>query len=539
VLLSRGTAEAATRVRFGRVHGLNELSDDRQLALLVGQATDYAIFVMDPTGVVQTWNPGAERMKGYRPEEIIGRNFSTFYTEEDRARDHPADELRIAAANGRYEEEGWRVRKDGSRFWANIVITALHDEDGELIGFGKVSRDLTVRRLAEEQTRAKALELERANKQLAEYRRLVTSVRDYAIFMLDPAGHILSWNAGAQHLKGYRPEEIIGRHFSVFYSAEDRARNHPAFELDRAIRDGRYEEEGWRVRNDGTRFWAQVTITAIRDEQGKLAGFAKVTRDLTERKQSQEELERAVEDLRIANEELDRFAAVAAHDMTDPLRTISGFAEYLLETDPQEDKREQYVRHIFDSSQRLSAMLHGLLAYARAGRTRDATAVVDVDTAVRQVHDDLAAGIAERGARLEVDLPSDARVQVDGDDLRIILQNLVSNAIKFADREDPVVTVSAARTAGAWRITVADNGVGIPPEHQERIFAAFERAPNRRAIGYGLGLAICQRLVERHGGSIGLESEPGEGTRFWFSLPDRAGVAMDPHPADESLVDLA
>jgi signal transduction histidine kinase len=243
--------------------------------------------------------------------------------------------------------------------------------------------------------------------------------------------------------------------------------------------------------------------------------------------------------MRVANEELDRFAAVAAHDMTDPLRTISGFAEYLLETDPPEETREQYVRHIFDSSQRLSAMLHGLLAYARAGRPRDATAVVEIDTAVPQVRDDLAAAIAERGARIEVDVPPDARVQVDRDDLRIILQNLVSNAIKFADREDPVVTVSAARTAGAWRITVADNGVGIPPEHQERIFAAFERAPNRRAIGYGLGLAICQRLVERHGGSIGLESEPGEGTRFWFSLPDRAGVAMDPHPADESLVDLA
>jgi PAS domain S-box-containing protein len=539
VLLSRRTAEATTRVRFGRVHRLDELSDDRQLALLVGQATDYAIFVMDPNGVVQTWNAGAERVKGYRPEEIIGRNFSTFYTEEDKARDHPANELRIAAANGRYEEEGWRVRKDGSRFWANIVITALHDDDGELIGFGKVSRDLTVRRLAEEQTRAKALELEQANKQLAEYRRLVTSVRDYAIFMLDPAGHILSWNAGAQRLKGYEPEEIIGRHFSVFYSAEDRARNHPAFELDIAVRDGRYEEEGWRVRNDGTRFWAQVTITAIRDEQGKLAGFAKVTRDLTERKQSQDELERVVEELRVANEELDRFASVAAHDMTDPLRTISGFAEYLLETDPPEDKREQYVRHIFDSSQRLSAMLHGLLAYARAGRPRDATAMVEVNMAVQQARDDLAAGIAERDARIEVDLPPDARVQVDRDDLRIILQNLISNAIKFADREDPVVTISAGRIAGAWRVTVADNGGGIPPEHQERIFAAFERAPNRRAIGYGLGLAICQRLVERHGGSIGLKSELGEGTRFWFSLPDRVGVAVDPHPADESLVDLA
>jgi PAS domain S-box-containing protein len=521
------------------VHGLEELSDDRQLALLVGHATDYAIFVMDLDGVVQTWNPGAERMKGYRPEEIIGRNFSTFYTEEDKARDHPANELRIAAANGRYEEEGWRVRKDGSRFWANIVITALHSDDGELIGFGKVSRDLTVRKLAEEQTRAKALELEQANKQLAEYRRLVTSVRDYAIFMLDPAGHILSWNAGARHLKGYEPEEIIGRHFSVFYSAEDRARNHPAFELDGAVRDGRYEEEGWRIRKDGTRFWAQVTITAIRDEQGNLAGFAKVTRDLTERKQNQDELERVVEELRVANEELDRFAAVAAHDMTDPLRTISGFAEYLLETDPSEDKREQYVRHIFDSSQRLSAMLHGLLAYARAGRPRDATAVVEVETAVRQVRDDLAAGIAERDARLEVDLPPDARVQIDSDDLRIILQNLISNAIKFADREDPVVTISAARTVGAWQITVADNGVGIPPEHQERIFAAFERAPNRRALGYGLGLAICQRRIERHGGSIGLKSEPEEGTRFWFSLPDRGGVAVDPHPADQSLVDLA
>jgi PAS domain S-box-containing protein len=539
VLLQLGTAGAVTRVRFGRVHGLDELSDDRQLALLVGQATDYAIFVMDPTGVVQTWNPGAERMKGYRPEEIIGRNFSTFYTEEDRARDHPANELRIAAADGRYEEEGWRVRKDGSRFWANIIITALHGDDGELIGFGKVSRDLTVRRLAEEQTRAKALELEQANKQLAEYRRLVTSVRDYAIFMLDPAGYVLSWNAGAQHLKGYEPEEIIGRHFSVFYPAEHRARNHPAFELDLAIRDGRYEEEGWRVRKDGTTFWAQVTITAIRDEQGRLSGFAKVTRDLTERKQSQDEVERVVEELRIANEELDRFASVAAHDMTDPLRTISGFAEYVLETDPPEDKREQYIRHIFDSSQRLSAMLHGLLAYARAGRPRDASAVVEVETAVRQVRDDLAAGIAERDARIEVDLPPDARVPVDRDDLRIILQNLISNAIKFADREDPVVTISAARAAGAWRIAVADNGVGIPPEHQERIFAAFERAPNRRAIGYGLGLAICQRLVERHGGSIGLQSELGEGTRFWFSLPDRAGVAMDPHTADQSLVDLA
>ncbi len=324
----------------------DRISEDRQLALLVGHATDYAIFMMDPGGHIRTWNPGAERMKGYRREEIVGKHFSVFYTDEDLVRDHPADELRIATEEGRYEEEGWRVRKDGSRFWANIIITALRGDDGELIGFGKVSRDLTARRLQEEQTRAKALELEAANQQLAEFRRLVSSVRDYAIFMLDPAGHIRSWNAGAQHLKGYEPEEIIGRHFSTFYTAEDRERRHPEHELEIAVREGRYEEEGWRLRKDGSAFWASVTITAVRDESGRLTGFAKVTRDLTERRRNEQALQKAVEELRLSNAELDRFASIAAHDMTDPLRTISGFAEVLLEGDPTAEEAQEYTQHI-------------------------------------------------------------------------------------------------------------------------------------------------------------------------------------------------
>ncbi|MCW3038241.1 MAG: hybrid sensor histidine kinase/response regulator, partial [Solirubrobacterales bacterium] len=210
-------------------------SEERQLALLVSSASDYAIFMLSPNGVVLTWNAGAERMKGYSRQEIVGRHFSTFYTEEDKVREHPAEELRLAMRDGRYEEEGWRVRRDGTRFWANVVITAVYDEVGEHVGFGKVSRDLTVRKLVEEQTRAKALELEVTNKQLGEFRRLVSSVRDYAIFMLDPAGHILSWNAGAEHLKGYEPGEIIGRHFSTFYTAPDKARNHPAAELEIAV----------------------------------------------------------------------------------------------------------------------------------------------------------------------------------------------------------------------------------------------------------------------------------------------------------------
>jgi PAS domain S-box-containing protein len=477
-------------------------SEERQLALLVNQARDYAIFMLDPTGVVQTWNPGAERMKGYSRDEIVGRHFSVFYTDEDRARDHPADELRIAVRDGRYEEEGWRVRKDGSRFWANIIITALHGDDGELVGFGKVSRDLTARR------------------ELAEFRRLVSNVRDYAIFMLDPAGYILSWNTGARQLKGYEPEEIIGRHFSSFYTTEDRARNHPAFELEVAVREGRYEEEGWRVRKDGTMFWASVTITAIRDEGGRLTGFAKVTRDLTERKRSEDALQAAVEELRAVNEELDRFASVAAHDMTDPLRTISGFAEVLVETDPTPEERDKYTRHILDSSLRLSAMLQGLLAYARAGRTAVRGEVVELAGVVEKVRDDLAISIRGSRAELIADLPSDAAVVAAPDDLRIVLQNLISNAIKFGDPLAAVVVVEAERADQGWVVSVRDNGPGIAAQDQERIFGAFERGPTGGGQGgYGLGLAICQRLIERQGGTIGVASEPGEGARIWFNLP--------------------
>jgi PAS domain S-box-containing protein len=510
------------------------MSQERQLALLVSQAADYAIFLMDPDGVIRTWNAGAEAMKGYSRDEIVGKHFSIFYTPEDNARGHPADELRIAAAEGSYGEEGWRVRKDGTRFWANILITALHDADGRLIGFGKVSRDLTARRLVEEQTKARAVDLEQANRQLEEFRRLVLSVRDYAIFMLDPEGNVLSWNAGARNLKGYTPEEIIGRHFSTFYTPADRARNHPAFELEVAVREGRYEEEGWRVRKDGSRFWASVTITAVHDEEGRLTGFAKVTRDLTERKRNEEALQQAIEELREVNAELDRFASVAAHDMTDPLRTISGFAEVLVETDPAPAEAKRYSKHILESSLRLAAMLQGLLAYARAGRSPATGAAVGLATAVRQVQDDLAIGISDRHARVDVELPSDAQVLTDPNDLRIILQNLITNAVKFADHDAAVVAIGARRTDDAWCVSVRDNGPGIDPAHQERIFGAFERVPGAVRGGYGLGLAICQRLVERHHGRIGVRSAPQRGTEFWFTLP-----AADPATPREAEPDAA
>ena len=268
-----------------------------QLRLLVQDQSEYAIFLLDPEGHVRSWNRGAERLKGYTAEQIIGSHFSSFYPREARDAGHPQEVLARAAEHGRHEEEGWRVRRDGSRFWANIVLTALRDEHGTLLGFGKVTRDLTSRRLAEEELRRNAADLTAANAQLEQFRLLVASVRDYAIFMLDPGGHIRTWNAGAEHIKGYTPDEAIGRHFSLFYTKEARDRDHPGYELQVAARVGRFEEEGWRVRKDGTMFWANVVITALRDERGELVGYAKVTRDLTERREAEEQLRRSSEEL--------------------------------------------------------------------------------------------------------------------------------------------------------------------------------------------------------------------------------------------------
>ena len=239
---------------------------------LVAQIRDYAIFALDPQGVILSWNAGAEAVKGYTPDEIIGQHFSVFYTDDDRRAGLPLQLLDAARRDGRVEHTGWRVRKDGTRFWADVVITALHDDNGAIIGYGKVTRDLTEQHALEESLRHSE----------ERFRTLVSQVRDYAIFALDRHGIIETWNAGAEAVKGYTPDEIIGQHFSVFYTDEDRRAGLPLQLLDEARAFGRVEHTGWRVRKDGTRFWADAIITALYDDQGSLTGYAKVTRDLTD-----------------------------------------------------------------------------------------------------------------------------------------------------------------------------------------------------------------------------------------------------------------
>ncbi|MFO0800963.1 MAG: PAS domain S-box protein [Gemmataceae bacterium] len=290
------------------------LGTDDQLRLLIESVKDYAIFLLDPAGRVVTWNAGAERIKGYTAEEVVGKHFSVFYTAEDQRQGEPARVLARASAEGRAEAEGWRVRKDGSRLWASVVVTVVRDAAGAITGFGKVTRDLTERKCAEDALRASHADLERRVRertaelvrvheefkaQDAQFRAMIEGVKHHAIFTLDPAGRVTNWNAGAEHIYGYTPEEIVGQHRSRFFTPEDAAAGLPMWELEQAAAAGRFSEEGWRVRKDGSRFWANGTMSPLRDEAGAVRGFVKIVRDLTERKQIETELRRSLETLHL------------------------------------------------------------------------------------------------------------------------------------------------------------------------------------------------------------------------------------------------
>ena len=343
---------------------------------------------------------------------------------------------------------------------------------------------------------------------------LVESVQDYAIFMLDPAGVIVTWNRGAERIKGYRADEIIGRHFSTFYTPDAIARDHPAHELEVAVDVGRFEEEGWRVRKDGSRFWASVVITALFDADGKHVGFGKVTRDLTERRALQQDLLRS-------NADLQRFAALAAHDLAEPLRTIGGFADLIQRRYAAELPADAvpFLEQIVTGVSRMDALIEALLGYARAGELPPGDQYVALAPVVLTVLNDLQAAIDAARAEVKVDVPAEAEVRAGEHGLALVLQNLISNALKFSNGPAPTVAVAARVRETMWRISVRDHGPGIAAIDLETIFEPFQRASDSDAPGTGLGLTTCRRIVERHGGSIGVESRPGEGSEFWFTLP--------------------
>jgi PAS domain S-box-containing protein len=487
--------------------------------LLVDSVQDYAIFALDPKGYILSWNTGAERIKGYAPDEIIGQHFSIFYPTQRVAEGFPDYELEMAAREGRFEDQGWRLRKDGSRIWANAVITALRDETGGLVGFAKVTRDLTERRAAEEALRSSE----------ERFRLLVTAVGDYGIFMLDPEGYVASWNEGAQRIKGYSPDEIIGRHFSSFYPPNKVAEGFPTYELEIAARDGRFEDEGWRVRKDGSRFWANVVITALRNAAGELIGFAKVTRDLTERRAAEEQ--RVADAQRLAaveaaNRAKSEFLASMSHELRTPLNAIGGYAELLADGiyGPVVEAQQEVLQRIHRSQQHLLTIITDLLNYSRveAGQITYDIAPVPVlamlDTVAAMIEPQaLRKGLTfERGP-----CPAQAVARVDRARGEQIILNLLSNAVKFTPAGGRI-TVSCARVDTRVAIRVRDTGPGVPPEKLETIFEPFVqlgRALNSPHEGVGLGLAISRDLARAMGGDLTAASAPGSGATFTLVLP--------------------
>jgi PAS domain S-box-containing protein len=499
------TSDVSTRIEGNRYR------------LLVDAISDYAIYMLDAGGHVASWNPGAERFKGYTAEEILGQHFSRFYTPEDRAAGLPERVLHTATTEGRFEAEGWRVRKDGTRFWAHVVVDPILAPDGRLIGYAKITRDLTERRKAEEELRLTE----------QRFRYLVQGVTDYAIYMLDPQGYVTNWNSGAQRIKGYAPEEIIGRHFSKFYTEEDRARGMPEESLESARRLGRFEREGIRVRKDGSRFWAHVVIDAVHDESGVLIGFAKVTRDITERKESEQALAQAQEELMQSQkmEAIGRLTGGVAHDFNNLLMAVSGSLELLRKRLPQDERLLRLVDNAMQGIQRGTTLTQRMLAFARRQELRPDT--IDVSHLVSGLAELMARTLGQ-GIEVESTIPADLPpIRVDENQLELALLNLAVNA-KDAMPNGGRLTISAAEVDGGAnaalqpgryvRLSMTDTGTGMDAATLSHATEPFFTTKGV-GKGTGLGLAMVRGLSEQSGGTVTIESDVGKGTTVSMWIP--------------------
>jgi PAS domain S-box-containing protein len=491
--------------------GYDATVEDR-FQLLVEAVIDYGIFMLDPQGVVVSWNSGAEKLKGYTRDEIIGQHFSVFYPPEAIASGWPEEELRRARKLGRFEDEGWRLRKDGSRFWANVVITAIHGASADIVGFVKVTRDLTERRRHEEELRVSE----------ERFRLLVESLSDYAVFMLDVDGTVRSWNTGAQTLEGYAAADIIGRHFSVFYTPQDQLEGKPAADLRAARANGRLESEGWRVRKDGTLFWANVVVTAVYGRNGELFGFSKVTRDMTER--------RRLEELELSSRRMNEFLAMLAHELRNPLAPIRN-AVTVMQLEPLGSPALRNCRDIIDRQlSHMTRLVDELLDIGRltTGKVKLRQELLRLGDVISNSVETARPLIETRRHSLNIELPGHS-VYVRGDATRMsqILQNLLVNAAKYTPHGGQI-TLKAEVLSGLAVISVSDNGRGIAPTELQDIFHLFTQGSNERPdeSGLGIGLTLARSLAEQHGGTLDAQSPgPGLGSTFVLRLPT---VAVSP-----------
>src|SRR5437016_355752 len=498
--------------------------------------------MLDPEGRVVSWNAGAERLKGYRAEEIVAQHHSRFYPPEDVRAGKPERALQQALAEGQWEDEGWRVRKDGSRFWANVIITPLRDAEGTPLGFAKLTRDLTERRRADA--------VHRQNEE--RLRLMVDSVKDFAIIMLDSEGRVIRWNAGAEgeirrqkgfteqlinsstdgilafdrecrytlwsegmaRISGVKAEEVIGRPaldvFPFFKDTGEDKHYIAALEGRMVIADGgRYG-----AREPAAHVVLEAQYSPLVGDSGQIVGGLAIVRDVTERKRVEEELARS-------NAELEKFSYSVSHDLRAPLRAIDGFARALHEDygSVLNGDGQRLLGVIRDNAQRMGQLIDALLNFSRAGRQQLVTTSVDLTALAQSVVDELrrtAGGVA-----VEVTLKPLPPITGDATLLRQVLVNLIGNAFKFSrNRAHPRVDIAARREGDAVIYYVKDNGAGFDMRYKDKLFGVFQRLHHVEEFeGPGVGLALAQRIIDRHGGRIWAEGKPNEGATFYFTLP--------------------
>ncbi|MDB5815137.1 MAG: hybrid sensor histidine kinase/response regulator [Rhodocyclales bacterium] len=496
--------------------------DTPSLTQFVSGVVDYAIYMLSPEGYVNSWNAGAQRFKGYTADEIIGEHFSRFYTEEDKASGLPDRALLTAQTEGKFEDEGWRVRKDSTRFWASVVIDPIRNDDGILVGFAKVTRDITERKLTEQALHASE----------ERFRLLVKGVTDYAIYMLSPEGMVTEWNTGAERIKGFTEREIVGTHFSRFYTEEDRANGLPARALERALADGRLESEGWRVRKDGTHFWAHVVIDAIHNDMGELIGFAKITRDITERRNAALSLERTKEALFQSQklEAMGKLTGGVAHDFNNLLGVVVTGLE-LLSREVKTPSATRTIESMQRAAKRGANLTQQLLSFARQQPLQQEK--YNLNRVIGSFEAVLRRACNET-IRFEIELDPDLRpVLVDATQFEAALLNLVTNAGDAMPRGGTLIVQTrnvqldhhqvGMLPAGQFvAVTVKDTGTGMSADVLAKATEPFftTKGPG---MGTGLGLSQVHGLVRQSGGDMLLETEVGEGTSISLFLPALVG----------------
>jgi PAS domain S-box-containing protein len=481
-------------------------SEERYRMLLDG-IENYAIFMMDVRGQILSWNAGAERIKGYTSAQIIGHNFSCFFPPEDIQRGRPEDVLRITAATGRHEEQGMRVRKDGSRFLASITLTALRDSAGNLQGFSEFSHDLS-----------------ESKESGAKYRALLEAAPD-AMVVVNQAGEIVLLNVQAEKQFGYSRDELIGQQIKDII---------PEGFAERLIADGtrsaaeaRAQQIGTGIelsgqRKDGSKFPIEIMLSVLESAAGVLVTAA--IRDVTERNKSEERLAKTVGELKRSNEELQQFAYVSSHDLQEPLRMVASYTQLLAKRykGRLDSDADEFIAYAVDGCTRMQGLIQDLLAYSRAGTNGKAFCEVSAEGALQRALTNLRLTIEQSGVVVSHDsLPA---IKTDETQLTQVFQNLVGNAIKYRSAEVPRVHISATKNGeNEWIFSVRDNGIGIDPQYFERIFILFQRLHGQSEFeGTGIGLAICKKVLERMGGRIWVESQPAEGSTFYFALPEKS-----------------